>query len=717
MYRVTESAQLWIGDATPAPARDVPPRAARPARTPRAPDLAEVSGWLLRRWAWLLVATLLGGLAGYLFTRSVTPRFTATTDLVVAPSNLRVVTNDLYAQNLQSDAQILDVESKMRVVTSSNVLRRVADRLALANAPEFNRKPALIDVGAMLGLDPEAGSGPSDRSVAAALGERIKVVRQERSYVVTVSVWASTADLSAKLADAIAEAFRDEIARGDAERVGLAAESLSDRLGLLKAKVEEADRKVEAFRSAHGLLQVAGGELTSTQAMDRMSVKVTDAHARLAEAEARYRAVSRALDKSGSQAGAVQSSALTGLLGEDAALRRQVASLSQTFGPRHPRLPPRHRRLARARLGGGRSERIVRRAALRGAALSVRRGADGGDPAGGLRLRASRRRYRPVPGPHGRATRQTGRPSPRHRRCAARRGSGRRRRSASEPDAPGLSPGRAHRRRRHAAVQGLLALLTRLSARLGSLAAARAPGPPRLALELLNEPEVSPAAWQPMLEAAYRAARAGAARLPLVLGGGSMNAATALEAIDPRPFDGDGALLYTFHDYEPWQFTHQGLRGNPAYVLDAVPYPAPAAPEAMLRATEARIAGLALDETGREQARAAPHNLADYARSGFDAAALETTFARVTAWRAARGLPVHAVLLGEFGVSLTPYGRTRDGAAARARWLHDMRTCAERHGFAWACWSYVGPGGFALAENEAGPGFDAATLRALGLVR
>lgn len=289
-----------------------------------------------------------------------------------------------------------------------------------------------------------------------------------------------------------------------------------------------------------------------------------------------------------------------------------------------------------------------------------------------------------------------------------------------------LHPSRMHPAYRPDALTGgvdtppfkaVLALLTRLSARLGSLAAARAPGPPRLALELLNEPEVSPAAWQPMLEAAYRAARAGAARLPLVLGGGSMNAATALEAIDPSPFDGDGALLYTFHDYEPWQFTHQGLRGNPAYVLDAVPYPAPAAPEAMLRATEARIAGLALDETGREQARAAPRNLADYARSGFDAAALETTFARVTAWRAARGLPAHAVLLGEFGVSLTPYGRTRDGAAARARWLHDMRTCAERHGFAWACWTYVGPGGFALAENEAGPGFDAATLRALGLVR
>lgn len=266
--------------------------------------------------------------------------------------------------------------------------------------------------------------------------------------------------------------------------------------------------------------------------------------------------------------------------------------------------------------------------------------------------------------------------------------------------------------------KAVLALLTHLAARLDTLAASRAPEtPPRLALELLNEPEVSPAAWQPMLEAAYRAARAGAARLPLVIGGGAMNAPTALEAIDTRAFAGDGALLYTFHDYAPWQFTHQGQRGNPAYVLDGVTYPAPASPEAMMRATEVRIAGLTLDGAERTQAKAAPRILADYARSGFDAAALETSFNRVTAWRKARGLPAHAILLGEFGVNLTPYGRTPEGAAARARWMSDMRTCAERHGFAWACWTYVGPGGFALAENEIGPGFDAATLRALGLVR
>lgn len=58
---------------------------------------------------------------------------------------------------------------------------------------------------------------------------------------------------------------------------------------------------------------------------------------------------------------------------------------------------------------------------------------------------------------------------------------------------------------------------------------------------------------------------------------------------------------------------------------------------------------------------------------------------------------------------------TPEGAASREHWLRDMRELAETHGFAWSAWTYSGAGGFALAESEAGPGFDAATRRALGL--
>ncbi|KQT78208.1 cellulase family glycosylhydrolase [Methylobacterium sp. Leaf466] len=268
-----------------------------------------------------------------------------------------------------------------------------------------------------------------------------------------------------------------------------------------------------------------------------------------------------------------------------------------------------------------------------------------------------------------------------------------------------------------AAAPGFLAylgLVTRTAANLAALVVRRRPvSAPRLAFELMNEPEVSQAAWQPMLEAAYRAARQGAATLPLVLGGGEQNAAASLEALDLRPFVNDPAVLYTFHSYEPWQFTHQGVQGNPAFPFDAVPYPAPATPQAMERATAARIAGLR--PAAPRDAAAAADALRRYSRSGFDRAALDAIFRRVSAWRQARKLPAHAILLGEFGVRLTPYLRTDEGAAARTRWLHDMRNLAEEHGFAWAAWTYVGSGGFALAEDEVGPGFDPATGGALGL--
>lgn len=264
------------------------------------------------------------------------------------------------------------------------------------------------------------------------------------------------------------------------------------------------------------------------------------------------------------------------------------------------------------------------------------------------------------------------------------------------------------------AFRAVLALQQRLAGLLEKLAEDRAgAGAPRLAFELMNEPELPQPAWQPMLEACYRAARRGSARLPLVLGGGSMNAAAALTAIDMRPFAGDERLIYTYHDYAPWQFTHQGVPGNPAHALDAIPYPAPPSAEAMTAATRRRIAGLGLDGAALEQAHRAKRSLARYA--GFGRSNLAQTFRQVDAWRSAQGLPPHAVLLGEFGIHRTPFMATPEGAAAREAWLRDMRALAEAHGFAWAAWTYAGAGGFALAESEAGPGFDAATRRALGL--
>jgi uncharacterized protein involved in exopolysaccharide biosynthesis len=310
------------GEAAPAPAVKI--------------TAAQVAGWLLRGWIWILIAILLGAVAGVVAAQFVTPRFTAMTDFTIAPSNLIVAPNDLYTANIQSDAQILDVESRMRSITSGNVLRRVADGLDLKNDPDFADKLRWFDLAALLDRG-VSGTGAS-RDVTGALAKRIRVTRQERSYVVALSVWASEPELSARLANFIAETFRDEVVRGDAERSGRVAQGLAARLGELKAAAADAEDRTEVFRRANGLQQGPSGQPLSSEAMERMNGKLTDAKARLAEAEARYSEVSRAASLYGVQGGGVQSQTLSGLLADEAASRRQIAALSQTLGPRHPAL-------------------------------------------------------------------------------------------------------------------------------------------------------------------------------------------------------------------------------------------------------------------------------------------------------------------------------------------------------------------------------------------
>lgn len=336
------------GTADPAPA--VRPRTAEPtapvaasarpsklrlARMPQI-DVDDALGWLLHGKRWILLGSVAGLLAGAAFGLLAQPRYTVYTDILVPPSNLQVVNNDLYASSLQSDAQVLEVESRMRVLTSGNVLRRVAERLDLEDDPEFVGQPKWWDLRAL--ISPKPAAGDPLLSVVRALSERIRVGRQERSYLVTASVWSWAPDKSVRIANALTEAFREELVKGDASGAAQAAQTLTDRLSELKAAVTQADDKVQAFRREHNLQQSGTGQLVNAQSMEQINAKLIDAQAREAEAAARYRELSQARAGALDPSSSLQSPTLTQLRVQYAELKRQVESMSLTYGPRHPAL-------------------------------------------------------------------------------------------------------------------------------------------------------------------------------------------------------------------------------------------------------------------------------------------------------------------------------------------------------------------------------------------
>ena len=115
--------------------------------------------------------------------------------------------------------------------------------------------------------------------------------------------------------------------------------------------------------------------------------------------------------------------------------------------------------------------------------------------------------------------------------------------------------------------------------------------PSRVAFEPLNEPpqDCTSADWPALQLRIVRAARSAAPRHTLILTGACGSMIAGLEAL--QPID-DPNIIYTFHFYEPYVFSHQGapwMTSEPMYrYLNAVPWPASAVVrDSMPRATSA----------------------------------------------------------------------------------------------------------------------------------
>ena len=245
--------------------------------------------------------------------------------------------------------------------------------------------------------------------------------------------------------------------------------------------------------------------------------------------------------------------------------------------------------------------------------------------------------------------------------------------------------------------------------------------PARVAFEPLNEPPQSCGAadWGVMQSELLRTARTAAPNLTLVATGACGGMIAGLEALDPARI-GDANIVYTFHFYEPYVFSHQGapwMNGEPIYrYLNAVPWPAAAgAKQKTLAAVAARMAADAKTPAAekREIAAAIDRVLDEYFNANPDKRFVERYFARVTAWADRHRVARERVLLGEFGALRSDERYVAAPAADRARYIRDVREVCEAAGMPWAFWNLFD--GMGLTVDDCSRAFDPAIVAALGL--
>ena len=202
--------------------------------------------------------------------------------------------------------------------------------------------------------------------------------------------------------------------------------------------------------------------------------------------------------------------------------------------------------------------------------------------------------------------------------------------------------------------------------------------PEQVFFEVLNEPEFEDAQqWNAVQRRAIAAIRQAAPRHTIIATAEHYSGLTDLLALEPVA---DPNVIYTFHDYEPFPFTHQGATWTTAAVrpLRRVPYPS--SPENIATSV------------GQEQSLVDQHWIDTYGLNRWDAARIRAELSFAGKWAALHHVPVYC---GEFGVH-QPYA----DPAMRAAWLRDTRTALEEQGIGWAVWDYQGS--FAVVTKRDG---------------
>jgi hypothetical protein len=232
----------------------------------------------------------------------------------------------------------------------------------------------------------------------------------------------------------------------------------------------------------------------------------------------------------------------------------------------------------------------------------------------------------------------------------------------------------------------------------------------RIAFEPLNEPpncSEGDKVWDAAQLSLYHQVRALRRAVKFVVYGHHWgdNSETDFTSFDPSPYLGDPNVLFTFHYYDPFAFTGQGLSwlldGRFKYLTGLTwPYAAANAQAALENAL-----GLAEQDPNLTSGQRAmienelAADIASYATSGTPPY-LMAQFVKVQSWARANHINPRRILVGEYGVAQPSHNTLGEPLPTSPAWFSALLSAAGRMGFAAAVWDL--DGGFGITCGQPG---------------
>lgn len=315
-------------------------------------DLAALWTAIKRRRLWIVAPTLAALGLSFLAVNVVTPRYTGEARLLLENRGGFYALPGQPASDTSGQFDAEAVQSQVQVIMSRDLAREAIKRIGLVGNPEFDSGAgalgALRKVAVMMGL----GTHPADRSpeerVLEKYYDRLLVYPVARSRIVAIEFTSQDRALAAKAANTIAETYLEfqEAAKQDNARS--ASAWLSTTIEPLRKRVAEAEAKVEAFRTQHGLFAGPNNTSINAQQLADLSAQLSAARSQQADAQAKAGLIRDAIKQGRTFEipDVANNELVRRLIEQRVNLRAQIAAESRSLLPGHPRIKELNAQLA-----------------------------------------------------------------------------------------------------------------------------------------------------------------------------------------------------------------------------------------------------------------------------------------------------------------------------------------------------------------------------------
>ncbi|WP_316977184.1 GumC family protein [Shumkonia mesophila] len=360
-----EIRQIPSGSSLPDTQWQPPYYDAAPPPDPSQEDTWDVVRKIWRR-KWLVMGITFGFIVAGAGTAMVmTPRYSAEVRVLIGLPDPNVANIEAVLRTILPNSET--TQSEAYVISSREVARKVAYRLALDKSPEFN--PALqpkegwwhaVSPSRLLkelvaliapkrndsAAVPTADSAPMteeqrlEEHIEAALLNRIEVTPLNRSHVLGISAESQEPVTAARIANTFADVYIEQQLMRKQRATDRANAWLQTRIGELQQTAHESDRAVEQYRRENGLYETKSDTVIAQQ-MGTLNADLVAAENAKADAQVRLAQATPRLNNPGdvdSLPSVLQSPLIATLRGQQAELERQAAELSSTYTSKHPKV-------------------------------------------------------------------------------------------------------------------------------------------------------------------------------------------------------------------------------------------------------------------------------------------------------------------------------------------------------------------------------------------